>query len=156
MKIHILAVGKTKEPWCQKGEITYLHLLQNICDIQSAVVPEEKITPSVSKREVQKREGLFLLKKIPPDSHVVALSPDGTQMSSQEFSKFLKNIRDIGGGKACFLIGGPLGLSQEVLDTSDQIISFSSMTFPHDLFRIMLLEQLYRGLSILFGKKYHK
>lgn len=156
MKIKLLLIGKTKEAWCEQGEQYYLQKIAHFCDIEKIELPEEKITASVTDEMVKQKEGERLLKAIPDQYYSVALSPGGKILSSPQFADFLGEIRDFHGGKLCFLVGGPLGLSDEVLGTVDKVLSFSHMTFPHDLFRIMLSEQVYRGFSLLAGKKYHK
>jgi len=156
MKIKILTVGKTKDAWCAAGEAEYEKRLSAFCDLEKISVSEEKISPAISEAEVKKREGTKILEKIPTDFLVIALSPDGKPLSSANFAALLQDVRDFKGGKICFIIGGALGLDQKVLASADKIISFSELTFPHDLFRIILLEQIYRGFTILQGKNYHR
>ncbi|MBI5415071.1 23S rRNA (pseudouridine(1915)-N(3))-methyltransferase RlmH [Candidatus Peregrinibacteria bacterium] len=156
MKVKVLVVGKTKESWCRDGEKFYFDRVQHFCDLQKVEVAEEKITESMTDKEIVQREGLRLLSRIGSDEFVVVLTPSGKKLSSKDFADLFREVRDYKGGKITFLIGGPLGLSNEVIGSAQAKISFSDMTFPHDLFRIMLLEQIYRAFSILVGKKYHK
>lgn len=156
MKILLLTIGKTKHSWCREGEEYYIKRLQPFCDFGKKELPEEKILPSVDEQEIQKREGERLLAAVPSGFVPIALDPCGKQMDSPELAESLRLLRDQEGGKVCFLIGGALGLSEEVRQKAAKSISFSAMTFPHDIFRIFVIEQLYRSFTILSGKQYHK
>lgn len=145
MKICILQVGKTKEKAYEQIEAEFLKRLQPFADVQT-------ITVKTSEYEQENQE---LLKKIPKDHLVVALDREGTPLSSEAFAARLGKLRDFEGGKIVFVIGGPKGLSPEIKQRAKVILSFSHMTFTHQMVRLFLLEQLYRAFTILTGKTYH-
>lgn len=156
MKIRILAVAKTKDEYILSGEQEYMKRLLPSANIEWTYVKEEPITKSSDADAVMEREGERILKQIPDDYYVVALHLMGKELTSFEFAKLLEKNRDFEGGKICFIIGGPLGLSQTVLAKARVALSFSRMTFTHQMVRLLLLEQLYRGFEILRGSEYHK
>ncbi len=156
MKIRIIAVSKTKDDYIAVGECEYQKRLQQSCDIEWVYVKEEPITKSSHSDTVLEREGERILKQIPEDYYTIALHVMGKELTSFEFAKLLEKNRDFEGGKICLVIGGPLGLSQRVLAKAHFALSFSRMTFTHQMVRLLLLEQLYRGFEILRGSEYHK
>ena len=111
-----------------------------------------RITPE----HIDYLEGDKILKQLKDEYYTIALHVMGEEMSSYHFAKLIEEIRDFKGGKVQFVIGGPLGVSQKVLERADKAISFSKMTFTHQLIRLLLLEQVYRGFEILKGTEYHK
>ena len=155
MKIKILTISKTKSDYSE-AEQEFFKRLQKYADFEVVNIKEEPITKNRSNDEIIEIEGERLLEKIDNDYFNIALHVMGEQKTSEEFANLLQEIRDFKGGKICFIIGGPLGLSQKVLDKSDLVLSFSKMTFTHQMIRLLLLEQVYRGFEILAGTEYHK
>lgn len=158
MKITIIAVSGLKEKYLRDAADEYMKRLGAFCDLtvielEPARIPEK---PSVSEiRAALDREEKLILKKIPPGNTVAALCVEGDSLSSEDFAEFIKSNSDFGQG-VTFIIGGSYGLSDGVKQRADKKISFSALTFPHRLFRIMLLEQIYRAFGINAGSAYHK
>lgn len=145
MKICILQVGKTKEKAYEQIEAEFLKRLQPFADVHTITV----------KTSDYSQENEDLLKKLPKDHLVIALDREGIELSSEAFAARLEKIRDFEGGKVVFMIGGPKGLAPETKQAAKVILSFSHMTFTHQMVRLFLLEQLYRAFTILAGKTYH-
>lgn len=159
MKITILAVGKLKEKFFTEAVSEYSKRLSKYCKLEILEVADEKTPERASiaeEAQIKEREGARLLKQIPESTHVLALAIDGTQMDSVSFSKKIENWGMMGKSHLTFLIGGSLGLADSVLLRADEKISFSKMTFPHQLMRVILLEQVYRSYRIIKGEPYHK
>ncbi|MCX6745924.1 MAG: 23S rRNA (pseudouridine(1915)-N(3))-methyltransferase RlmH [Candidatus Parcubacteria bacterium] len=155
MKIKIITISKTKTEY-EQAEQEFLKRLQGYADLEILNLREEPITKNRPEDEIMEIEGERILAKLDKDYFIVALHVMGNQMSSEEFADFVEEIRDFKSAKICFVIGGPLGLSQRVLDEADFVLSFSKMTFTHQLIRLLLLEQIYRAFEILKGTEYHK
>jgi len=155
MKIKIIAVGRKSSGWQKEGETDYLTRLKKMgFDVTVQLVSpenEEKIGSELAST----REGVKILEKISEKEFVIACEPDGLLVSSPDFAARLGRLRDES-KDACLLIGGSCGLSDAVLERADLEVSFSKMIWPHELFRVMLTEQLYRAVMILSGRKYHK
>lgn len=159
MKITVLTVGKLKEKFFTEAVVEYSKRLSKYCKLEILEVSDEKTPDKASAAEevqIKEREGTRLLKQIPETAYVLALAINGTQMDSVAFSKKIENLGMMGKSHLIFLIGGSLGLSDFVLQRADEKISFSKMTFPHQLMRVILLEQIYRGYRIMKGEPYHK
>ena len=127
--------------------------------IEVIEMPDEKAPEELSAAEmeqVKQKEGEKLLSKLSPDTYVIALAIDGKMKSSEELADSLDKLATYGKSKIAFVIGGSLGLSDEVLKRADEKLSFSKMTFPHQLMRLILLEQVYRAFRINRGEPYHK
>jgi 23S rRNA (pseudouridine1915-N3)-methyltransferase len=155
----IAAVGKLKEKYLKQGIQEYVKRMQPYAKIAMIEVSDEKAPEKLSQTEeeqVKRAEGARLLAKIPRDAYVIALAIDGQMLTSEAFAKTLDDLAIHGKSKATFVIGGSLGLSDEVLRRADQQISFSEMTFPHQLMRLILVEQVYRAFKINRGEPYHK
>ena len=155
MKIKIIIVGKTKSDYLRAGESDYLGRLKRDCQIEFVEIKEEPIKGDNEKKVVE-IEGERIIEKLDSDFFNIALDKKGKQFSSEDFAKLIEEKKDFAGAKICFIIGGPLGLDEEVLEKVNLILSFSQMTFTHELIRLILLEQIYRALEILRGSKYHK
>ena len=158
MKITIIQVGKTKASSSREIEQEYLKRLKPYAAINVITLKEASTGSSANpaSRELSRqKEGLEILKHIPKDSFIIALDEHGKSMDSVEFARFIGRKRDFEGANVTFLIGGPYGLSQSILTKTNLRLSFSSLTFTHEIIRILLLEQLYRAFSILAGKTYH-
>ncbi|HDQ22694.1 MAG TPA: 23S rRNA (pseudouridine(1915)-N(3))-methyltransferase RlmH [Candidatus Uhrbacteria bacterium] len=155
MKIKIITVSKTKSEYSQ-AESEFLKRLRQYADIEILNLKEEPITKNRNYDEIMEIEGDKILDKLDKEYFNIALHVMGQQKTFEEFANLLEEIKDFKGGKMCFIIGGPLGLSQKVLAGVDLVLSFSKMTFTHQLIRLLLLEQVYRGFEILKGTDYHK
>ncbi|NLM73033.1 MAG: 23S rRNA (pseudouridine(1915)-N(3))-methyltransferase RlmH [Clostridiaceae bacterium] len=159
MNITVIAVGKMKETQMVKVLQEYAKRLGRYCKLDITEVPDVKAPESLSLKEmeqVKKTEGEGIIKNIKDGTYVIALDIRGKMMSSEEFADKINQLGIQGFGKIAFIIGGSLGLSEEVLKRADLRLSFSPMTFPHQLMRIILLEQIYRAFKIISGEPYHK
>ncbi len=159
MNIKIIAVGKIKEKYIKEGISEFSKRLSRYCSLDIVEVSDEKAPENLSKRqmeEVKKKEGEKILKKIPSSAYVISLVIDGKRLSSEDLAEKISNLMVNGNNDICFIIGGSLGLSEDIINRSDFKISFSKMTFPHQLMRLILLEQVYRGFRIMKGEPYHK
>ena len=159
LKITIACVGRIKEKYLTEGIREYSKRLSRYCRLSIAEVSDEKTPDGASEAEelsIKKTEGARLLRLIPEGSFVIALDLRGEMTDSEGFAKQLSGLAVQGVSSICFVIGGSLGLSEEVLKKSDRRMSFSMLTFPHQLMRLILLEQIYRGFRIISGEPYHK
>ncbi|MEH7323772.1 23S rRNA (pseudouridine(1915)-N(3))-methyltransferase RlmH [Cytobacillus firmus] len=157
MNISIITVGKLKEKYLKQGIDEYLKRLSAYAKLDIIEVPDEKAPEELSETEmmqVKQKEGERILAKIHPDAHVIALAIEGKMKSSEELADTLDKLATYGKSKIAFVIGGSLGLSQEVLQRADDKLSFSKMTFPHQLMKLILLEQVYRAFRINRGEPY--
>ncbi len=159
MNIKILCVGKIKEKFYRDAIDEYVKRLSKYCSVSVVEVPDEKTSENASDNEidiVKDKEGERLLKHISDRDYVIALAILGKQMDSVVFSRFIEDLGIQGKSSLVFVIGGSLGLSDTVLKRSDFQISFSKMTFPHQLMRVILSEQIYRAMRIMKNEPYHK
>lgn len=159
LKITVACVGKVKESWMRAGIAEYEKRLGRYCKLTTQQVADEKTPDGASPAEetaIKEKEGQRLLSVIPDRAFVIALAIDGRRFDSPAFAAEIEKISTAGCSQLVFVIGGSLGLSDPVLRRADMKISFSDMTFPHQLMRIILLEQIYRGFRILNGEPYHK
>ena len=159
MKITIVCVGKIKETFFTEAVREYSKRLSRYCTLSIEEVRDEKTKEQASETEIshiKNLEGERILQKIKDDSYVIALAIDGKAFDSLSFAQELENLGIRGKSHICFVIGGSLGLSDSVLNRADYKLSFSKMTFPHQLMRVILLEQIYRGYRIINHEPYHK
>ncbi|WHX40610.1 23S rRNA (pseudouridine(1915)-N(3))-methyltransferase RlmH [Mesobacillus sp. AQ2] len=159
MNISIVTVGKLKEKYFKQGIEEYLKRLGSYAKVEVFEVPDEKAPEELSDNEmvqVKQKEGERILSKIGQDTYVIALAINGKLKSSEELADSLDKLATYGKSKIAFVIGGSLGLSDEVLKRADEQLSFSKMTFPHQLMRLILVEQIYRAFRINRGEPYHK
>ncbi len=159
MKITILSVGKIKEKFFVDAINEYKKRLTKFCTIVEEIIQDERADENFSEKEIEQvklLEGQKILKKIKDSSYVIALCIEGTQLSSTELANKLSNLAINGSSDICFVIGGSNGLSDEVIKRADMKLSFSKMTFPHQLFKVILLEQIYRAFKINANESYHK
>ncbi|MEK4145892.1 23S rRNA (pseudouridine(1915)-N(3))-methyltransferase RlmH [Robertmurraya sp. FSL W8-0741] len=159
MNISIITVGKLKEKYLKQGIDEYLKRMSAYAKVEIVEVADEKAPEVLSENEmlqVKEKEGERILAKLHPDTYVIALAIEGKQKSSEELADTLDKLATYGKSKIAFVIGGSLGLSQQVLQRSDEKLSFSKMTFPHQLMRLVLAEQIYRAFRIMRGEPYHK
>ncbi|MCM3624842.1 23S rRNA (pseudouridine(1915)-N(3))-methyltransferase RlmH [Brevibacillus borstelensis] len=158
MQITIVTVGKLKEKYLREGIAEYTKRLSAYCKLQIVEVSDEKAPEELSASEmeqVKRKEGERILAQIKPDHYVIALAIDGQMWSSEKLSSELDKLALHGRSQVAFVIGGSLGLSAEVLKRADVQLSFSKMTFPHQLVRLVLVEQVYRAFRIGRGDAYH-
>ena len=159
MKITILSVGKLKEKYLQEAVAEYKKRLSRYVTIEEVVVQDEKTPDGASEKleeQIKDKEGAKILSNIKDDAYVIALAIDGKMMDSVEFSKHLNQLCVNGNSHFVFVIGGSLGLSKDVLNRANEKLSFSKMTFPHQLMKVFLMEQIYRAYRILNNEPYHK
>lgn len=159
MKITILSVGKSKEKYWNDAIAEYAKRLSRYCKLELVEVADEKTPDGASEKleeQIKRKEGQRVLDKIPADAYVLALAIEGKMPDSVGLSRKLARLGIEGKSHLVFVIGGSLGLAKEVLDRADEKISFSAMTFPHQLMRVILLEQIYRSYRIMNGEPYHK
>lgn len=159
MNITIIAVGKLKEKYLKQGIDEYLKRLSAYAKIQIIEIPDEKAPEELSETEmrlVKQKEGQRIIAKIPTDAHVIALAIEGKMKTSEQLAADLERLMTYGKSKIVFVIGGSLGLSDDVLTRANEQLSFSKMTFPHQLMRLVLVEQVYRAFRIMRGEPYHK
>lgn len=159
MKITVLTVGKIKEKYLRDGIAEYAKRLGRYCKLEVIEVADEKTPDRASQAEelqIKNIEGERLRKYIKDGDYVIALAIDGKMLDSVELSEKIEKLGVQGESSLVFVIGGSLGLADEVLQRADFKLSFSKMTFPHQLMRMILLEQLYRAYRIMHGEPYHK
>ncbi|WP_164671092.1 23S rRNA (pseudouridine(1915)-N(3))-methyltransferase RlmH [Virgibacillus doumboii] len=159
MKITIITVGKIKEKYLKQGIAEYLKRLGPYAKVQIVEVADEKAPENMSDAEMQdvkRKEGERILSNVTPDTYLVTLEIEGKMLSSEQLAAKLDELATYGKSKVAFVIGGSLGISEEVQKRSDLALSFSRMTFPHQLMRLVLLEQVYRGFRITKNEPYHK
>lgn len=154
----IIQVGKTKQSYFQEAEAEYIKRLQPFVQLKMVTIKEASAPydQNDSTRGVAKqKEALEIQRHLPKDSFIIALDEHGKTMTSVQFAEFLGKKRDFEGANVTFLIGGPFGLADQILRHAHLKLSFSPMTFTHEMIRTILLEQIYRAFTILSGKKYH-
>jgi 23S rRNA (pseudouridine1915-N3)-methyltransferase len=159
MKTTIISVGKIKEKFFTEAMKEYAKRLSKYCKFFEEVIPDERADDNYSAAEIEQvklKEGQKILNRIPKNSYIIVLDIKGKQLSSEEFSKKLSKLALEGKSDITFIIGGSNGLSEEVISSADFKLSFSKMTFPHQLFKVILLEQIYRAFKINAGEIYHK
>ena len=159
MKITILCVGKIKEKYLSAGIAEYVKRLSRYCKLTFCQVPDEKTPDNASENAeemIRQKEAERLLKYIREDAYLITLEIGGKQLTSEEFSEKIEKLGIQGTSHIIFVIGGSIGIGKAVLEKSDYALSFSKMTFPHQLIRIFLLEQIYRAFKIANNETYHK
>jgi 23S rRNA (pseudouridine1915-N3)-methyltransferase len=159
VNITIVTIGKLKEKYLKQGIDEYLKRLSIYAKVEVIELPDEKAPENLSETEmeqVKEKEGERILGKISDDTHVIALAIEGKMKSSEQLAKDLDQLATYGKSKVAFVIGGSLGLSKAVMKRANDTLSFSKMTFPHQLMRLILLEQVYRAFRINRGEPYHK
>lgn len=158
VRIEIICVGKLKEDYLKSAIFEYAKRLSKYCQLTITEIADEKlpnkINPSIID-DIKNKEALKIIEHIKKDSYVMCLDLNGKEFSSQDFSKKIDDIALNNNSHITFIIGGTLGLTDEVLSLSKEKICFSKMTFPHQLIRVFLLEQLFRAFKISNGETYH-
>ena len=158
LNINIICVGKLKESYLKEAVDEYYKRLSKYCNLKIIEISDEKLPNQINEntiQEVKNKEGLKILENIKKDSYVFPLDLNGKQFTSEQFSEKLENITVRGFSTITFIIGGTLGISDEVLKKANEMICFSKMTFPHQLIRVFLLEQLFRAFKISNHETYH-
>ena len=159
MKITVITVGKIKEKYLEDAIAEYSKRLSRYCKLEIIQVADEKIPDRASEvveTQIKDKEGERILSHIKDTAYVVALAIEGKMISSEELAELIDGLGVRGESHIQFVIGGSLGLSKKVLERADYKLSFSRMTFPHQLMRVILLEQIYRSYRIIQGEPYHK
>jgi 23S rRNA (pseudouridine1915-N3)-methyltransferase len=152
--IHIIAIGKDKDAWVSDGLAHYTKLLSRWSKVEWNVLTSRRPT-SVDPKSILKSEGELILPAIIRHP-VIALADSGKSLNTPSFVKSLSSWQTLGGGRFTFVIGGPYGLDASVIRAADSVVSLSPLTFSHQVVRLVLMEQLYRGFSILHNTDYHK
>lgn len=159
MKITIVTVGKLKEKYLKEAIAEYSKRLRAYCDLKIVEVADEK-TPDQASQAVEdgirSKEGERILKQLKGEMYVVTLEISGEMLTSEKLAEKIEHLGIQGKSSIAFVIGGSIGLGKDVLRRSDYALSFSKMTFPHQLMRVILLEQIYRSFKIQRGEPYHK
>ncbi len=159
MRITLLTVGKIKEKYLKEAISEYSKRLSRYCSLEIIEVSDEKTPEQASQtveEQIREKEGERLLKQIRDDMYVITLEIQGKMLSSEELAAKMEDLGIQGKSHIAFVIGGSIGLGREVVKRSDYALSFSKMTFPHQLMRVILLEQVYRAYRIINGEPYHK
>ena len=159
MAITIVSVGKIKEKYLNMAIDEYAKRLSKYCKLNFIQVQDEKTPDNASDTvndKIKQIEGDRILKNIKDSSYVIALAIEGEQLTSEKLASTINNLAISGKSDIVFVIGGSLGLSREVISRADYLLSFSKMTFPHQLMKVILLEQIYRSYRIIKNEPYHK
>lgn len=159
MRISIVCVGKIKEKYFTDAIAEYMKRLGRYVKPEIIELPDEKTPDNASEAEeeqIKKKEGERILKSIPDGAYVITLAIEGTMQTSTGLADKINRLGIGGESHIVFIIGGSLGLAPEVYKRADELLSFSKMTFPHQLMRVILLEQIYRSYRIIHGEPYHK
>lgn len=159
MNLSVVCVGKCREAFFRDAVAEYAKRLSKYCDFRIIEVADEKTKEHASEREedlIRQKEAERIEKAIRADDHVIALAIAGKKYDSVSFSRHIEALMGAGKSRIVFVIGGSLGLHERILSRADEQISFSDMTFPHQLMRVILTEQIYRGFRIMNREPYHK
>ena len=157
--ITLITMGKLKEPFYISAAAEYAKRLRGYCKFTLLELPEARLPENPSPAEMSaglEKEADLILSKVPKGAWFCVFTPEGKLLSSEDFAKTLKTVKNSGKSSACFLIGSSFGMAPRVKQRADLKLSMGPMTFPHHLARIMVLEQLYRAEAIQAGSKYHK
>lgn len=158
MNVDVIAVGKIKEKYIQEGIKEYKKRLSGYCKLNIIEVADEKVPDDSSdaqRERIKQLEGERIRARIKKGSYVIATDINGEELSSEQLARKLKDIMISGKSDLSIIIGGSLGLWDQLIESADMRLSFSKLTFPHQLFRLILLEQLYRCFKIICGEPYH-
>ena len=159
LHINIVCVGKLKEKYLQDAISEYSKRLTKYCSLSITELPDEKLPNNLSDsliNIIKEKESDNIMSHTEKNSYIIALDLHGKQFSSEEFSEKIMNISTNSSSTITFIIGGTLGLSDKLLLVSNELICFSKMTFPHQLIRVFLIEQIFRGFKISNGETYHR
>jgi len=159
VNIKVITVGKIKEKYIKLGIDEFAKRLSKYCSLEQVEVSDEKAPETLSDKEMQMikdKEGEKILAHVKENTYLIALAIEGKMISSEELAAKMQDLAISGKSHITFVIGGSLGLSDSVMKRADYKLSFSKMTFPHQLMKVILLEQVYRGFRIIKGEPYHK
>ena len=159
MKFRIITVGKLKEKYLKDGIAEYLKRLQRYATVEIIEVADEQTPDSASEMEelqIKAKEAQRIHKYIKEDTYLIALAIEGTMLTSEQLAEKIEQLGISGKCHITMVIGGSLGLDKSILQQADLLLSFSKLTFPHQLMRLILVEQLYRSYRIMKGEPYHK
>lgn len=159
MKISVICVGKLKESFYREAVAEYAKRLSRYCKLEIIEVADEKTPEGASpvlEEQIKEKEGRRILEKVREDAYVCTLEISGKKFSSERLAQWLEELQVSGTSHITFVIGGSLGLHESVGRRADLALSFSDMTFPHQLMRVILTEQIYRAFRIIGGEPYHK
>lgn len=159
MRVTIISVGKIKEKYLRDSIAEYAKRLGKYCRLEMIETPDEKTPDNAGRAEedaIRSREAEKIAKHIKEDAYIITLEIDGVQLSSEKLAEKIESLGIQGKSHIIFIIGGSIGLGEKILEKSDFSLSFSKMTFPHQLMRVILLEQIYRSFRIIHGEPYHK
>lgn len=155
MKIKVLCIGKTGKKFLEEGEQEYLSRLKHYIAVERIEIPDIRNQKNLSEEQIKKQEGELILSKITSGDQLYLLDEHGKTFTSEKFADFLQQRFNQGGKSLVLAIGGAYGFSKEVYETANGKISLSELTFSHQMVRMILFEQLYRGMTILKGEPYH-
>lgn len=156
MRITILSVGNLKEKYLKDAILEYFRRISKYCKVDFIAVSDEPISDNTNEIDIKNKEALKLLAKLPVNSYKIALNLKGEMLTSPELADKISHIFSYYNSHIVFVIGGSLGLGEEILKKMDYHLCFSKMTFPHQLMQVILLEQIYRSFKILNHETYHK
>ena len=159
MKITVITVGKIKEKYLRDAIAEYSKRLSRYCKLEIVEVADEKTPDGASDlvvSQIKDKEAERMEKYLPDSAYVIALAIEGKKLTSEKLAEKIDTLGITGTSHLVFLIGGSLGMSDRLLKRADYLLSFSDMTFPHQLMRVILLEQIYRSYRIIHGEPYHK
>lgn len=159
MNITIISVGKVREKYLKLGIEEFTKRLQAYCKLTFHEIPDEQAPERLSEKQlihVKNKEGIKILSKVKDNQYVIALDVLGVSLSSEQLATEIEQLNIHGNSSIAFIIGGSNGLSSDVLKRANKKLSFSKMTFPHQLMKLILLEQVYRGFKIMKNEPYHK
>ena len=159
MRIRVICTGKLKERFYTEACAEFTKRLSRFCETEIVELPDEKVADDPSPADIERVKGIEcrrMAEKLAQGEYVIALDPRGKELSSEELAARLSQIMLGGSSRIAFLIGGSHGLTDELRRRADMVLSFSKMTFSHQIFRVMLLEQVYRAFKIIKNEPYHK
>lgn len=155
MKIKLITIGKTNEDWLIKGIAEYQNRLKHYTNFEFIQIPDIKNKASLSVDKLKEAELIEFEKHLDKDAHIIVLDENGKQFTSVDFSVYIEKKMLVGTKQLIFIIGGAFGTSNKILDTCNDKIALSLMTFSHQIVRLVFIEQLYRAFTIIKNEKYH-
>ena len=156
LKLRVIVVDRTRSPFLKEGEAFYLDRINHYAPIEWIEVKPAKIKKGRSEEEIIRFEGEAIARKLIARDYLVALDRGGHQLDSKELAFWLESFYRDHSGRISFVIGGPLGLSRDLMKKAQKVLSLSRLTLTHEMSRLFLLEQIYRAFTIIKGEKYHK
>jgi len=156
LRFRVIVVDRTRSPFLREGERFYLERLRRYVKTEWVEVKPARMTKGRPREQAMREEGQALLKRVREQDVWVPLDRSGTEHDSLGLANWLKRLSEHSSGTVCFLVGGALGHSREVLEAAGKVLSLSRLTLTHEMIRLVLLEQLYRACTILEGENYHK